>query len=171
MTTVVIELLPAVAYEREDGAGLKPLPGGYSLDRLTIVRADQVNPGDLVVGNADQPLKRGGRLRWATYLCAPYVARPAPFEADCPSCKAWTSGADGPWATLYPHCPERADALIAVIPANGPVEPAQAACMHACACDNGFLRQTTRSFSPPAVCGDCHRRPCATCADAGTSTH
>lgn len=171
MTAVNLELLPAVTYDRDKAQGLKPLPEGYSLNRLTIVRADQARTGDLVVGSVDQPLKRGSGLRWANYLYAAFVAQPGPFEADCPNCKAWTSGADGPWVTLYPHCPERADALIAVIPADRPVEPAPRPCVHTCSCENGFLRQTTRSFYPPAVCPNCHRRPCATCAETGESTH
>ncbi|WP_052479915.1 hypothetical protein [Streptomyces sp. NBRC 110035] len=170
-TAVVnLELLPAVAYSRPTDDTLRPLPDGYPADRMTIVRADQVRAGDLVVASADQPLRRGSRMCWATYLYAPYIAQPAPFEADCPSCKAWTSGAQGPWVTLYPHCPERMDALIAVIPADRPVETLPA-CVHSCACDNGRLRQTVRSFYPPAVCGTCHGRPCPDCRTTGRTTH
>ena len=170
MTAVAVELLPVVTYNRE-GEAVKPLPEGYDIDRLTVVRADQVRAGDLVVGEADQPLKRGSGLRWATYRYAAYVAQPGTFEADCPSCRAWTAGAEGPWVTLTPHNPERADSLIAIIPADGPTEAAAPACVNACTCENGFLRQETRSFYPPAVCGDCHRHPCGACAEAGRSAH
>jgi hypothetical protein len=171
MTAVAVELIPAVACVRDEDWGLRPLPEGYSLDRLTVVRADQVQPGDLVVGDADQPLRRGSRMRWVNYLNAPYVARPAAFDADCPSCEIDTRGNEGPWITLYPHLPAHPDEMIAVIPAAGPVEAAPAPCVHACTCENGFLRQTTRSFYPPAVCNDCHRRPCGACAEVGRSTH
>jgi hypothetical protein len=170
MTAVAIELLPVVTYARE-GEAVKLLPVGYSLDRLTVVRADQVRAGDLVVGSADQPLKRGSSLRWATYLYAAFVAQPGSFEADCPSCRAWTFGAEGPWVNLTPHNPERADALISIIPADEPVGSSTPACVNACTCEKGFLRQETRSFYPPAVCGTCHRRPCGACAEASTSTH
>lgn len=170
MTAVAVELLPVVTYDRK-GEAVKPLPEGYDLTRLTVVRADQVQAGDLVVGSADQMLKRDGLLRWATYLYTAYVAQPAPFEADCPSCRAWTAGADGPWVTLAPHNPERVDALIAIVPAAEPTEAATPPCVNDCTCVNGFLRQETRSFYPPAICGTCHCRPCGACTEAGRSTH
>jgi hypothetical protein len=174
MPVIDLELLPAVAYDRPDIDGMRPILDGYSLEQLTIVRADQVRPGDLVVGSVDQPLKRGSLLRWATYLAAPYVAQPGPYEADCPSCRNWTSGAeaqDVEWTTLAPHCPELAAELISIVPAPEPVKAAASACVHTCTCNNGHLRQETRSFYPPAICGECHARPCAACREAGFNSH
>lgn len=170
MTAVTVELLRAVAYDRAEHTHIKPLPGDVNLDRMTIVRADEVRAGDTVVGSVDQPLKRDSALRWATYLDAPFTAQPGPYEADCPNCRAWVPGAEGPWVTVFPHCPERPDELIAVVPADGPADPAPAPCVHTCTCESGFLPSTAR-FSPPAVCPGCHRRPCADCSEAGTSTH
>jgi hypothetical protein len=173
MSAVDLELLPAVLYNRPGEDGMKPIPEGHSLIRLTIVRADQVRAGDLVVGDVDQPLKRGSLLRWATYLAAPYVAQPGPYEADCPSCRAWTSGTEKTTAyvTLYPHCPERADQLISIVPAPEPVETEPRPCVHTCACERGRLRQTIRCYSPPTICGSCHARPCAPCRQAGRNSH
>lgn len=170
---VDVTLLHAVAYDRPtDPDIVRPLPAGYSLDRLTIVRADQVNAGDLVVGDVDQPVTRGGTLRYATYIRAPYVAQPTPYDPECWKCRQWFgTGPDGPAVCLTPHNPEDADTLVAIVPAPVPVPAGPEACVHACTCEKGFLRQTTRSFYPPAVCGNCHRRPCAACAEAGGSTH
>jgi hypothetical protein len=173
MAIADLKLLPAVAFDRPTQDGMKPLPEGYDPSRLTIVRADQVRTGDLVVGSVDQPLKRGSLLRWATYLAAAYVAQPGPYEADCASCRAWTSTPvpDAEWVSLAPHVPQLADELISIVPAPEPVEAAPRPCVHTCTCENGRLRQTTRSFYPAAICGDCHRRPCGACRDAARSTH
>jgi hypothetical protein len=168
---VALTLLHAVAYDRPTSDGFKPIPDGYSLDHLTIVRADQVRAGDLVVGDVDQPLKRGSRLRWATWRAAPFVAQPGPDLADCPNCRAWMSGYEGPSVTLFPHCPEAAGELIAIVPPVGPVTPAPAACVNACHCTNGRIRLKPDAYSPWPHCGDCHGRPCDACREAGSSTH
>jgi hypothetical protein len=171
VTAVDVTLLHAVAYDRPDSDGFKPLPEGYDLDRLTIVRADQVRAGDLVVGDVDQPLKRGSRLRWATYRAAPFVAQPGPDLGDCPDCRAWMGGHEGPSVTLFPHCPEDAGTLISVVPPTGPVEVAPPVCVNACTCTRGRIRLAPGTYSPWPRCGDCHARPCAACRESGSSTH
>lgn len=167
MTAVPVILMPAVAYDRPDFDGMKPLPAGYDTARLTIVRADQVREGDLVVGSVDQPVSRARHLRWATYLAAAFVAQPGPECRDCKHCRVWMSDYDGPTVTLYPHCPERADALISIIPAPEPVGPAERPCVHTCDCKDGRVPIKTR-WVPWPVCWRCHGQACASCR-AGAS--
>jgi hypothetical protein len=162
-----VELLPAVAYERPQEPACLPLPDGYDLDRLTIVRALDVRAGDLVVGSADQPVSRRRYLRWATYLHAPYVALPVPVDEGCRTCRAWKAGAFGPSVALRPHLLEDMHALIAVIPAvPGAAAPA-VACVHTCP---GGGRQQRDGYVA-GLCGDCHGRPCAPCQVAGHDVH
>jgi hypothetical protein len=168
---VDLTLTRAVAYDRPDHDGMKPVPEGYDLARLTVVRADQVRAGDLVVGSVDQPVKPGGLLRWATYRATPFVAQPGPDLADCPDCRAWMAGHEGPSVTLFPHCPEKAGEFIAVVPPTVPVPPAPLACVHACTCDRGRIPLARNAFSPWPVCGNCHGRLCAVCQVVGSSTH
>lgn len=170
MSPVLVPLAPVAACDRPTFDGMRPVPDGYSLDRLTVVRADQVRPGDLVVGDASSrvsPLAPEGQLRWVGFLAAPWVAQPGPYDADCPSCRAWMSGYEGPAVVLYPHVPERAGALIAIVPPAGPVEPAPPACVNACTCENGRIRLEHR-WAPWPTCADCHGRPCAVCAAGGS---
>jgi hypothetical protein len=168
MTAVTVDLHPAVTYTRPtDPTTFRPLPAGYTPDRLTIKRATHVAAGDLVVGSADQPVHHPyRRLRWATYLCAPWIANPAPADADCDNCRTWRCGNTDPTICLFPHVQYEPNELVAVItPAPGavPVLPA-VPCVHTCPGGGRVTGSYVR-------CGDCHARPCATCLTSGTSTH
>nr|WP_202446869.1 hypothetical protein [Streptomyces sp. SID5468] len=156
----------AVAYDRPtDPQTVRPLPAGYSLSHLTIKRADHVTAGDLVVGDVDAPVSRPYRImRYATYVAAPYDARPVPVDAHCERCRLWRRNAstDG-WVCLRPHFQVRADELIAVITPASPVHIPDQHCVYTCSIG------VSGPYSPG--CPDCHGRPCSPCLTAGANTH
>ncbi|MGW2415985.1 hypothetical protein ACWCV5_27995 [Streptomyces tubercidicus] len=84
LVTREIQLLPVVVTDRPtDPTVYRDVPAEL-LPHLRIVRAGEVERGDLVLGDTDQPTKGGAGLRWSGYWCAPFEA--APREHDRTAC-------------------------------------------------------------------------------------
>jgi hypothetical protein len=71
MTAVPVELFRIIVSDRPTYHDMLPLPAGTDLARLRIIYARDLRHGDLVLGDCDQPTRRG--MHWAGHLCAPYV--------------------------------------------------------------------------------------------------
>jgi hypothetical protein len=165
-----LTLAPAVATTRPTVDGMRPIPAPYNPARLTFVPTAELRPGDLVVGDLGARAGRAGHLRHGDWIAAPYIAQPGPLRPDCAPCAAWMNGYTGPAVVTFPHVPEDAAALMAIIPAPAGYVASPEPCLHTCTCTRGFIPSTAR-YSPPSRCWHCHGMPCPTCTTADTNTH